>query len=86
MSTLGRITLEFFLSPQHDDTVIAPLNIVDRELLGLGQGTALIVVPSINQCLFAFVGNDFRSSSKPYREQPTLAGHASTRIDSGDEI
>ena len=82
----GKINLEFLQSSFLAENAVAPLIIVDPQPPRVSEGNAPIAVPGVDQCLFAFEGDDSRPSARAYREQPTIAGLASTRIDIGDEI
>lgn len=94
LNALGMINLDINLESHHfpyhgpntNENIIAPLVIVDRQKSRFSEGNAPVAVPGIDQCLFAFEGDDSRRSSKAYRERATIAGLASTRIDIGDEI
>ena len=80
------IQLRFHQPVHHDRNAIAPLLVVDTLVPGLDGHGVPVVVPGLDQWLFAFDGEDSRRSPKAYRARATIAGLASTRIDIGDEI
>jgi hypothetical protein len=86
LNAFDRIKLQYLQHDYDNRHATTTLNIVDRQPLRRSEGTASIAVPGIDQCLFAFDGEDSRGSSKVYRERATISGLASTRIDIEDEI
>ena len=86
LNAFGRVNLEFMQPSVLDKNAVASLIIVDRQPARFSEGDAPIAVSGVDQWLFAFEGDDSRPSAKAYRERPTIAGLASTRIDVGDEI
>ena len=86
LNALSKINLEFLQFSYYDQNAIPTLLIVDRQLSRFSEGDAPIAVPGIDQCLFAFEGDDSRRSSKAYRQRATIAGLASISIDIEDEI
>ena len=90
LNLLEKIDLEFLQSPGQDQQAVTQeaesLVVAGGQQSRLSEANACIAVPAIDQCLFAFEGDDSRQSPKAYRERATIAGLASTRVDIDDEI